>query len=101
MKRTVSALEARKRLGELLESVHYRDDEVIIERAGKPMAVVISARRYEAEERRKQAAWDRLRAIVDEIREHNKDVPYEVIQAEVDEAVREVRAERRRKAAAG
>jgi prevent-host-death family protein len=40
VKRTVSALDARRRLGELLESVYHRGDEVIIERAGKPMAVV-------------------------------------------------------------
>ncbi|MBI2767008.1 MAG: type II toxin-antitoxin system prevent-host-death family antitoxin [Chloroflexi bacterium] len=32
--RTVSALDARRRLGELLESVYHRGDEVIIERAG-------------------------------------------------------------------
>jgi hypothetical protein len=36
MKRRLSAVEARKRFGELLEGVHYRDDEVVIERAGKP-----------------------------------------------------------------
>ena len=95
MKRTLSAVEARKRLGEILEGVYYRGDEVVIERAGKPMAVVIPARLYENMERTRKRFWD----MVEEIHERNKDVPYEVIQSEVDAAVREVREEQRAKAA--
>ncbi len=38
---TQYVIEARKRPGEILESVYYRGDEIVIERAGKPMAVVI------------------------------------------------------------
>jgi len=95
MKRTLSAVEARKKLGEILEGVHYRGDEVVIERAGKPMAVVIPARLYENIERTRKRFWD----MIDEVHERNKDVPYEVIQAEVDAAVREVREEQRAKAA--
>ena len=94
MKRTLSAVEARKRLGEILEGVYYRGDEVVIERAGKPMAVVIPARLYENMERTRKRFWD----MVEEIHERNKDVPYEVIQSEVDAAVREVREEQRAKA---
>jgi prevent-host-death family protein len=44
--RTVTAQEARQRLGELLENAR-RGDEMIIERAGRPMGVVISPLRYE------------------------------------------------------
>jgi prevent-host-death family protein len=51
MKRKLSAVEARKHLGEILEGVFYRGDEVVIERAGKPMAVVIPAHLYENIER--------------------------------------------------
>ena len=91
MKRTVTALDARRRLGELLESVYLRGDEVVIERAGKPMAVVIPAARYESLVEHNRA---RLWEIVDKIHEHNRDVPEDVIAAEVDEAVREVRRAR-------
>lgn len=87
MKRTLSAVEARKRLGEILEGVYYRGDEVIIERAGKPMAVVIPSERYEAMERSRE----RLFQLIEKAQEKNKDVPYEVIEEEVAEAVREVR----------
>jgi len=89
MKRRISAVEARKRLGEVLEGVYYRGDEVVIERAGKPMAVVIPTSRYQQIE----ASRDRLWEMIEEVQERNKDVPYEVIQREVDEAIREVRAE--------
>ena len=87
MKRTVTALDARRRLGELLESVYLRGDEVVIERAGKPMAVVIPAARYENLEQNRK----RLFEMIDKVHERNRDVPDDEIAAEVDEAVREVR----------
>ncbi|MEX0781673.1 MAG: type II toxin-antitoxin system Phd/YefM family antitoxin [Dehalococcoidia bacterium] len=93
MKRRVTAMEARKRLGELLESVYHRGDEVVIERAGKPMAVVIPAARYEAMERNR----DELRKLIAEIRAANAADPPEEIYADVAAAVREVRDERSRK----
>ena len=90
MKRRVSAVEARKRLGELLEGVYYRGDEVVIERAGKPMAVVIPAERYETMERSRE----RLFELIEKAQERNRDVPYEVIEREVELAIREVREQR-------
>ena len=90
MKRRLSAVEARKKLGEILEGVYYRGDEVVIERAGKPMAVVIPASLYEALERDRE----RLFELIEMNWEHNKDVPYEEIEKEVTAAVREVRAGR-------
>jgi len=91
MKRTISAVEARKRLGEILESVYYRGDEVVIERAGKPMAVVIPSSRYEVIERQRK----RLLDMIEEVHERNKNVPPEVLEREIEQAIQEVRAERR------
>lgn len=87
MKRTVSAVEARKRLGELLEGVFYRGDEVVIERAGKTMAVVIPAERYEAMEQSRERVFQ----SIEKIWEQNKDVPPEEIERDIDLAVKEVR----------
>jgi prevent-host-death family protein len=95
MKRTISAVEARKRLGELLEGVYYRGDEVIIERAGKPMAVVIPSAQYEAFALSQQAARDRVMELVRKNWEANKDVPPDVIERDIEQAIQEVRAERR------
>ncbi len=89
MKRRVSALEARKRLGEILEAVYYRGDEVVIERAGKPMAAVIPMARYAAAE----ASRERLFSLIEKNWERNRDVPLDEIEAEIDDAVRAVRRE--------
>ena len=87
MKRRISAVEARKRLGEILESVYYRGDEVVIERAGKPMAVVIPAERYDALEKSR----DRVFELIEKNWERNKGVPYEEIERDVQQAVKETR----------
>jgi prevent-host-death family protein len=57
LKRRVTAFDARGRFDELLESVQSRGDEVVIERSGKAMAVVIPAERYEAMERSRGQMW--------------------------------------------
>jgi prevent-host-death family protein len=87
MKRTLSAVEARKHLGEILEGVYYRGDEVVIERAGKPMAAVIPPARYRAMEQERELMIE----LLERTHERNKDVPYAVIKREVEQAIREVR----------
>jgi prevent-host-death family protein len=97
VKRRISAVEARKRLGEILESVFYRGDEVVIERAGKAMAVVIPAERYEAMERSRE----RLFELVEKNWEQNKDIPYDEVERDVQKAVEGVRGPRRGKVGGG
>ena len=93
MKRKVSALEARRRLGEILESVYYRGDEIVIERAGKAMAVIVPADRYEAMQRSREKVFQLLEANW----ERNKDVPYEEIERDVTKAMAAVRGRGRAK----
>jgi prevent-host-death family protein len=87
MKRTLSAMEARQRFGEVLEGVYYRGDEVVIERAGKSMAVVVPLERYESMERSRE----RLFELLEKSQARNRDVPADRIEQEVVKAVREVR----------
>ncbi len=89
MKRTISAVEARQKLGEVLEGVHYRGDEVVIERAGKPMAVVIPARLYDGILKRRE----RVKELTAKAQERHDMSEDEAMQYAV-EAVREVRRER-------
>ncbi len=91
MKRTVSALEARRRLGEILESVYYRGDEVVIERAGKVMAVIVPAERYQAME----SSRERIFQLVEKNWERNRDLPYETVEEEVGRAIAQVRGRSR------
>ncbi len=41
MVKKVTALQARHKLGELLEGAYHRGDRFVIERAGRPMAAVV------------------------------------------------------------
>ena len=45
--KTVTALDLRKRLGSLLNNVSKKGEQVIISRANKPLAVMISVEEYE------------------------------------------------------
>jgi prevent-host-death family protein len=49
--RKINALKARQTLGTLLEEVFYREEQFIIERAGKPMAALVPI--SQLEQRRK------------------------------------------------
>jgi prevent-host-death family protein len=53
-------MEARRRLGELIEGVYYRGDEVIIERGGKPMAAVLPIGRLQSIEAARAELGDLL-----------------------------------------
>ena len=87
MAKKVSALKARRNLGQLLEEVYYRGDQCVIERAGRPMAAVVPLWQLKEWEKRR----DRFFAAVDEVREHNEDVEPEAIEGEVSKAVSAVR----------
>ncbi|MBF0540902.1 MAG: type II toxin-antitoxin system Phd/YefM family antitoxin [Nitrospirae bacterium] len=47
MLKMISAMEARKTLGQIMNEVSIRNDEYIIERAGYPLVAVISVAEYE------------------------------------------------------
>src|SRR3990172_856670 len=96
LKRRLSAVEARRRLGEILEGVYYRGDEGVIERAGKTMAVVIPADRYEALERSRE----RLFELIEKAQARNRDVPYETIEQDVAATIKEAREKSRKRAPA-
>ncbi|MCL4101945.1 prevent-host-death family protein [Fibrobacter sp. UWH9] len=42
MAKVVSAMEARQNFGNLLNQVAIKDEEIVIERAGKPLARLVS-----------------------------------------------------------
>ena len=41
--KTISAYNARTRFGELLNEVYYKDEEIVVERKGKPMVKIVKA----------------------------------------------------------
>lgn len=66
----ISALEVRHNLGEILEQAHYLGQEFVVERAGKPMAVIVPLqhyRRYRREPKRDFDVLDQIHARLDRI----------------------------------
>lgn len=91
--RKVSVEQLQSSLEETIERVYDRGDEVIVERDGKPVAAVVPIREYNALRRSKNRFWE----LVDQIRAENRDADPAEVEAEVEQAIQEVRAGRRRK----
>ena len=90
MVKKVPAMKVRDNLGQLLDEVYYRGDEVVIERAGKAMAVLVPVEHYE---QYRQDRAERFK-IVDRIKAKARKVPAKVLDATIAEAVRAARARR-------
>ena len=82
MEKTVNAVQARKQLGRLLEEVFYQSQHVIIERAGRPMAVLVPLEQYRQWQEQRNAFF----AMVDEVRQRTRDIPPEELEAVIAEA---------------
>ena len=86
----MSAKEARAKFGDVLGLVHDAKEPVVIEKKGKPMAVLISPDQYE---RFQEEVDRRFREAVTELRRRNADLDPDVVLRDVTEAVEEVRRE--------
>jgi prevent-host-death family protein len=62
MTRTVAAFAARRQFGHLLHDVETRQEEVIVERNGHPVAALVPIAVYEQWQRQRDAFFDRLEA---------------------------------------
>ena len=89
----VNALKARQNLGKLLEEVYYQGDQFIIERAGKTMAAVVPLWQLEEWQKRRE----RLFAAVEDVQQLNQKVKPDMIERDVQDALRAVRTTTRRK----
>ena len=92
MEKTIGAYEARRRFGQLIEEAFYRRDHFIVERAGRPMAVIVSIDDYEK--------WQRLAktpffSMLERVWERTADVPPEELEKDVEKAIATLRADSR------
>jgi prevent-host-death family protein len=85
----VSAVNFRQNLGEMLNQVQYRNNSIVINKDGKPVAALVDAELFA----RIRRMGDRFDELSKRIAEDWADVPEEVGMAEIDAAVA---AERRR-----
>jgi prevent-host-death family protein len=86
----VSAVNFRQNLGEMLNQVQYRNDSIVINKDGKPVAALVDAELFG----RIRRLRDRFDALSSRIAQAYADVPAEEGQAEIDSAVRRERRRR-------
>jgi prevent-host-death family protein len=84
----VSAVHFRQNLGEMLNQVQYRNDSIVINKDGKPMAALVNAELF-ARIRRMR---DRFDALSNRIAEAYAKVPVEEGLAEIDSLVNQERS---------
>ena len=93
MVRRMSSRDARANFSEILGLVYYTQEPVIVEKKGKPVAVVISPREFERiqqeREERRQRAWEAVRRV----QEANQDKDPDEVYRDVTAVVEEVRQE--------
>lgn len=86
----VNAVMFRQNLGEMLNQVQYRNDSIVINKDGKPVAALVDADLF-ARIRRMR---DRFDALSGRIAKAYADVPAEAGLAEIDALVAEERKQR-------
>jgi prevent-host-death family protein len=84
MTKRISAVNLRKRLGQVMKEVSSRDNEYIIERDGKPMAAIVPIWKLKQIEERKKAFWNK----VEEFREEGKKIRKKEIESAIAKAVK-------------
>src|SRR6266571_8112873 len=94
MTQTMKVTDAREHWSQVISAVFRRQKRVVLEKAGIPVAALVSTddlerlRRYDEERKADFAVIDRLRAAF-------QDVPDEELEREISKAVAEARAELR------
>ena len=87
MPKRMSAREARDKFADLVGSVHYGGDEIIVERSGRPVAAVIPVTTYERLVAERRARFE----VLDRIRSRLPELSPEEIEADVTKVVTRVR----------
>ena len=88
MTKRMSAKEARSKFSDLLGSVNYGGEEVIVERSGRPVAAVIPVPVYERLVAERKTRFE----VIDRVRSRLPETSIEAIETDVREAVTKVRS---------
>lgn len=90
----MTAKEARDNFTDLLGTVYYGKESVVVEKKGRPFAVVLNPDEYGNYIKYKEAAKKRVLEIVEEIQTANKSNSYQQALKNATAAVEETRNER-------
>ena len=90
MRKEVSATELQQKLGELLDGVYRNGDRLIVKDANKSLAAIVPIEAYEEMLQQREKAL----SVLDRIWEKVPAVSEEEAQADIEQAIAEVRAEK-------
>jgi prevent-host-death family protein len=91
---TVSASEARQKLGQLMKQVFNRESRVIVEKGGIPVVAMVSIADFKRWTRLDREREERFK-IIDEIRARNADREPEEVERDVAEEIASMKGETR------
>ncbi len=89
--RNMTAKDARDNFTDLLGMVYYGNSQVVIEKKGRPFAVVVSPQDYQ---RYQQAAKKRFFEITEKIQLDNGEKKYAAVLKDITSAVEEIRQQK-------
>lgn len=87
MLQSISIVQARNNFSDLLGEVYYGGKQFLIEKMGKPFAILVNIEEYGKLEEQRESLFKELSAN----RAKNKNIPYRQVQKDVTEAIRAVR----------
>ncbi|HHW19237.1 MAG TPA: type II toxin-antitoxin system Phd/YefM family antitoxin [Firmicutes bacterium] len=87
MRKVLSPIEVRDKLGRIIEEAYYTGKQFIIARRGKPMAAIVPISEYEKWEREREEFF----ALIDKVWKANREVDPDTLAQDVAQAVRETR----------
>ncbi|MEK7550638.1 MAG: type II toxin-antitoxin system Phd/YefM family antitoxin [Patescibacteria group bacterium] len=87
---SISAMNFRKQPGTYLDQVDLKQMAFIIERAGKPKAVLVSMIQFEQFRKYRQESKDRLFKTIEKIRKNTSKYKQSEVQAAIDEATNQI-----------
>ena len=90
MLREATAMNVRQNLGELLNGVQYRHDNIVITKAGTPVAALVDMATFERMRRKNDGEFEKLWA---QFAKGFEDLSEEEVEALASQALKEARAE--------
>ncbi len=99
MSQTLPLKDFRGQLSDLVSRVAYGDQKVVITKFGKPVAALVTFEDYEKimnpAKRFTKDEWNKGFFLMDKARANTKNYPQKKVQQIIDQAVKEVRQEKR------
>ena len=89
MRKEISAMELRGKLGELLDGVYRNGDRLIVKRANKPLAAIVPIEVYEQMLKQQEANF----SVLDRMWKKVPAVNEEEAQTDIEQAIAEARSE--------